>query len=121
MGAMAIGGVGMSLLAPRSRLWNCPDCRLQTGLIGCALTAIWSLFPLNTYSAIGVALVIGLSLGLLTVTLVANLPRWIGFHRPLIKIGLGTGIGYFLCNFPPLFTASPRWIAVCSGLCCVGR
>ena len=119
MGAMALGGVGMSLLAPRSRLWTCPDCRLQTGLIGCAVAAVCSLFPLNTYSAIGVALVIGLSLGLLTVTLVANLPRWIGFHRPLIKIGLGTGIGYFLCNFPPLFTASPRSIAVCSGMCCV--
>jgi mono/diheme cytochrome c family protein len=119
MGAMAVGGVGMSLVAPRSRLWNCPDCRLQTGLAGCALTAVWSLFPLNTWTAIGVALVIGLSLGLLTVTLVANFPRWIGFDRPLIKIGLGTGIGYFLCNFPPLFTASPRWIAVVSALGCV--
>ncbi len=119
MGAMAMGGVAMSQLAPRSRLWNCPDCRLQTGLIGCALTAAWSLFRLNTYTAIGVALVIGLSLGLLTVTLVASLPRWIGFDRPLMKIGLGTGIGYFLCNFPPLFTASPRWIAAASGLVCV--
>jgi cytochrome c oxidase cbb3-type subunit 2 len=41
MGAMAIGGIGMSLLAPRSRLWTCPNCRLQTGLVGCALTALW--------------------------------------------------------------------------------
>jgi cytochrome c oxidase cbb3-type subunit 2 len=119
MGAMAIGGVGISLLAPRSRLWTCPTCRLQTGLIGCGLTTVWSLLPLNVFTSAAVALTIGASLGLLTVTLVANLPLWIGFHRPLLKVGLGTGIGYFLCNFPPLFTASPQWIALTSGGCCL--
>jgi mono/diheme cytochrome c family protein len=119
MGAMAIGGVGMSLFAPRCRLWACPACRLQTGLIGCALSAVWSLLPLNVFTAAAVALTIGVSLGLLTVTLVANLPLWIGIHRPLLKVGLGTGIGYFVCNFPPLFTASPRWIALTSGGCCL--
>ncbi len=119
MGAMAIGGVGMSLFAPRCRLWTCPSCRLQTGLTGCALTAVWSLLPLNVFTAAVVALTIGLSLGLLTVTLVADLPLWIGIHRPLLKVGLGTGIGYFLCNFPPLFTASPRWIALTSAACCL--
>jgi cbb3-type cytochrome c oxidase subunit II len=119
MGAMAVGGVGMSLLAPRCRLWTCPSCRLQSGLIGCALTTVWSLLPLNVFTAAVVALTIGLSLGLLTVTLVANLPLWIGFHRPLLKVGLGTGIGYFLCNFPPLFSASPQWIALTSGACCL--
>ena len=119
MGAMALGGIGMSLLAPRIRLWNCPSCRLQTGLIGCALSAGSSLFPLNTSAALAVAFAIGLFLGLLTVTLVANLSLWIGFHRPLIKIGLGTGIGYLLCNFPPLFAASPRWIAMWSAAGCL--
>jgi cytochrome c oxidase cbb3-type subunit 2 len=119
MGAMAIGGVGMSLFAPRCRLWACPSCRLQTGLIGCALSALWSLLPLNVFTAAAVALTVGLSLGLLTVTLVANLPLWIGIHRPLLKAALGTGIGYFLCNLPPLFTASPRWIALTSAGCCL--
>ena len=119
MGAMAAGGIMMSLVAPRSRLWNCPSCRLQTGFIGCALTAFWSLFPLNIFTAAGVALVIGLSLGLLTVTLVANLPLWIGSHRPLLKIGAGTGIGYFLCNFPPLFNGRTAVIAIVAGFCCV--
>src|ERR1700757_1917088 len=28
MGTMAIGGIGISLLAPRARLWICPSCRL---------------------------------------------------------------------------------------------
>jgi cytochrome c oxidase cbb3-type subunit 2 len=119
MGAMAVGGIAMSLLAPRSRLWNCPSCRLQTGLIGCALAALWSLFPLNAFTAGGVALVIGLSLGLLTVTLVSDLPLWTGPHRPMLKIALGTGLGYFLCNFPPLFNASPATIAIVSAICCI--
>jgi mono/diheme cytochrome c family protein len=119
MGSMAIGGVGMSLFAPRCHLWTCPSCRLQTGLVGCALTTVWSLLPLNVFTAVVVALTIGLSLGLLTVTLVANLPLWIGIHRPLLKVSLGTGIGYFLCNFPPLFTASPQWIALTSGANCL--
>jgi mono/diheme cytochrome c family protein len=120
MGAMAAGGIAMSLLAPRSRLWDCPSRRLQTGFLGCALAAGWSLLPLNTVTAALVAFAIGLSLGLLTVTLVANLPLWIGSNRPLLKIGLGTGLGYFLCNVPALFTATPRWIAITSGICCVG-
>jgi len=119
MGAMALGGIGTSLVAPRLRLWNCPDCRLQTGFIGCALTAFWALFPLNLVTAAGVALVIGLSLGLLTVTLVANLSLWMGLGRPLIKVGLGTGIAYLVCNVPWLFNARPAWIALTSGLCCV--
>lgn len=119
MGAMALGGIGTSLLAPRIRLWNCPGCRLQTGFIGCALTAFWALFPLNLFTAAGVALVIGLSLGLLTVTLVANLSLWIGLDRPLMKVGLGTGIGYFICNVPWLFNARPVWIALSAGLGCI--
>ena len=119
MGSMAFAGIGMSLVAPRIRLWNCPDCRLQTGFIGCGLTALWSLFPLNLYTACGVAFVIGLSLGLLTVTLVANLPHWLGADRALFKIGLGTGAAYFVCNFPPLFNARPVWIALTSACCCI--
>jgi cbb3-type cytochrome oxidase cytochrome c subunit len=119
MGAMAIGGVGMSLFAPRCPLWTCPSCRLQTGFIGCAMTTVWALLPLDVFTAAVVALTIGASLGLLTVTLVANLPLWIGIHRPLLKVGLGTGIGYFLCNFPPLFTGSPQRIALTSAGCCL--
>jgi cytochrome c oxidase cbb3-type subunit 2 len=119
MGAMAIGGIAISLLAPRILIFECPSCRVQTGLIGCGFTALWTLLPLNLITVIGVAFGIGVSLGLLTVTLVANLGCWIGTQRPLLKIGLGTGIGYFLCNFPPLFTATPRIIALSAAGCCL--
>jgi hypothetical protein len=119
MGGMAIGGIGMSLLAPRATLWNCPRCRLQTAFIGCMLTALWSLLPLNLLTSVAVAFGIGMSLGLLTVTLIANLPIWIGPHRPLFKIGVGVGLGYLFCNIPPLFTATPGVIAISSAACCL--
>ncbi len=118
MGAMAGGGIAVSLLAPRVRRWNSPQFRLQAGFIGCGCAALSSLFPLDTVTAAGVALVIGLSLGLLTVTLVAHLRLWIGTRGALLKIALGTGIGYFACNIPALFNARPGTIAFVSALAC---
>ena len=104
---------------PARARWNCPRCRLQTAFIGCMLTALWSLLPLNLLTSVGVAFGIGLSLGLLTVTLVADLPMWIGSHRPLLKMGIGVGLGYLICNVPPLFTATPGVIAIASAACCL--
>ena len=71
MGAMAVGGILMSLGAPRARFWTCPKCRVQTGLLGCAVMAAMTLLTLTPMLAMAVAAGIGLSLGLLTVTLVA--------------------------------------------------
>ena len=119
LAAMALGGIAMSLLVPRTPFWTCPKCRLQTGFLGCAWAAGLSLLPLGRVTAIGVSLVIGLSLGVLTVTLVSHLPKWIGDRNPLVKIGLGTGLGYFLCNVPALFNARPATIAIVAGLLCL--
>lgn len=119
MAAMAMGGIGMSLVAPRVSLWMDARVRLQTALSGCGLAAVCSLLHMNSAIAITVGLMVGLSLGLLTVTLVANLPLWIGFRQPLLKTALGTGIGYLACNFPPLFNASPASIALSAAGCCV--
>lgn len=111
MGAMAIGGIAASLLCPLIPLIQCPRCRLQGAFLGCALAAELTLFHISPLNAILIALLIGLSLGLLTTTLVAHLTRWTGLHHPLFKVGLGTGLGYLVCNFPPLFNASPILIA----------
>lgn len=114
MGAMALGGIAASLLCPLIHLIQCPRCRLQGAFLGCAVAAELTLFSITPLSAILIALLIGLSLGLLTTTLVAHLPRWTGSHHQLLKVGLGTGLGYLVCNFPPLFNASPVWIAYAS-------
>jgi cytochrome c oxidase cbb3-type subunit 2 len=39
----------------------------------------------------------------MTVSLAPLLPRWCGVGW----VGLGTGVGYALCNFPPVFLGSP--------------
>jgi cbb3-type cytochrome c oxidase subunit II len=39
--------------------------------------------------------------------------------NPLWKVGMGTGLGYFICNVPVLFTAKPNSQAVTAALLCV--
>jgi cytochrome c oxidase cbb3-type subunit 2 len=56
---------------------------------------------------------------LLTVTLATHLRVWIGNRNPLLAVGVGTGIGYLACNFPPLFTASAEVQAIVGGTLCL--
>ncbi len=116
MAAMAVGGVLASLLAPRITAGSNPSHRLRVGLFGCGAAALLTTLPLTTSSGVAASFLIGISLGLLTVTLVANLDLWIGTPTPLLKVGLGTGFAYFICNIPGLFTASPKEIAIAAGL-----
>ena len=119
MAAMAIGGVFASLLAQRLlRRWAVRT-RLHAGFLGCAFAAALSLLPLGALTAGIVAALIGLSLGLLTVTLVAHLRLWTGSHNSLLKVALGTGFGYFLCNVPWLFAGKPLRTAVISAAGCL--
>ncbi len=119
MAAMALGGIAVSLLAPRLPRLPLPRSRMQLALGGCVIAAIATIFPLNSAFALLVAILIGGALGLLTVTLVTYLPLWIGDRNPLLRVGLGTGAGYFLCNFPPLFNASPRAEALTAAALCL--
>ncbi len=112
MAAMACGGILSSLLAPRISLKNDPAARLRLALAGCAVAALLSTLPLTVAASAAVSALIGVSLGLLTVTLVTNLDMWFVSSSPLWRIGLGTGLGYFVCNVPELFTASPLGIAL---------
>ena len=118
MGAMALGGVGISLLVPRVSRWSCPRLRLQLAFWGCGFAAVLTMLPLTPVLAAMVAAGIGLALGLLTVTLVTHLPRWTGPGHPLWKVGWGTGLGYLVCNLPPLFQASASGIATVAALLC---
>jgi len=118
MGAMAGGGILVSLLAYRlEEIWAAAR-RLQMAFLGCAIGALLTLAKLNLVFGVTISFLIGASVGLLTVTLVTHLRTWIGPHQPLLKIGLGTGLAYLTCNVPALFTASPATQAIVSATLC---
>ncbi len=119
MAAMALGGILFSLLAPRTEILAAPRPRLQLALTLCAAAALLTLLPLNLPASIAAAFLIGASLGTLTVTLVTHLRLWLGASNPLLKVGLGTGLGYLLCNFPPLFTASSATQSLTAAILCL--
>lgn len=112
LAAMAAGGILLSLAAPHLNSISSHMQRLRIAFFACSIAAIASLLPLQFFSAVLVAFLIGAALGLLTVTLVANLSAWTGGRNPILKVGLGTGIGYFVCNLPALFAATPQAQAV---------
>jgi len=119
MSAMAAGGIILSLLSPRTSLCPSPDLRLRAGLCISGAAAFLSLLPLSLAASITVSFLIGAGLGLLTVTLVTHLRHWTGNRNPLLLVGIGTGVGYFICNFPPFFTASVEMQATTAGLLCL--
>jgi mono/diheme cytochrome c family protein len=126
MAAMAVGGIALSLLAARPQPPTSARSLLQLALVLCGSAALMTMLPLSLAGAVAVAALIGIGLGWQTVTLVIHLPLWIGQssrepgaqRSSLLKIGLGTGLGYFACNVPTLFTASPREQAVTAAILC---
>jgi cbb3-type cytochrome c oxidase subunit II len=119
MAVMAAGGILLSLLVPRVAFIPSPARRLRIAFAASAAAALLSILPLGISGAVAVAFLIGAALGLLTVTLVTHLRVWTGDSNSILKVGLGTGIGYFLCNVPPLFTATPQIQAVVAALLCL--
>ncbi len=121
MGSMALGGIALSLLASLRPFETWPRVRLQLSFLLCGAAAALTLLPLDLPKSIALAFLIGSGLGTLTVTLVSNLRLWIGARNPIWRVGIGTGLGYLLCNVPALFTATPTSQAVTAALlCCVG-
>lgn len=121
MAAMAAGGILLSLLSPRVPFIASPAHRLRLAFAACAAAALLSVLALSLLAAIAVSFLIGAALGLLTVTLVTHLSAFAGNRNPILKVGLGTGIGYFLCNIPAFFAATPQTQAiVAAALCLIG-
>jgi cytochrome c oxidase cbb3-type subunit 2 len=119
MAAMAAGGILFSLLVPRVGRNSSPQPRLRLGLLVSSAAAFSTLLPLSFAASLVVAFLIGAGLAVVTVTIVTFLPKWTGDRNSLFKVALGTGLGYFLCNFPPLFTASPEAQAITAGVLCL--
>lgn len=121
MAAMAAGGILFSLLSARPAFALGPRLRLRIALCVCGATALLALLALNLAGSIAVSFLIGAGLGTLTVTLVSNLSLWVGSSDGLLKVGVGTGLGYLICNFPPLFTAAGSVQSItAAGLCLLG-
>ena len=109
MAPMGLSGLAASLLCA----WKLPRGKeiasLIYGFLFCAAFAVSSAgiepgsqalfyFALNAAG-------IGASLAIVTVALATSLrdicaPQYFG-----VQVGLGTGVAYFICNFPPLFQA----------------
>ena len=119
MAAMAAGGILLSLLAPRINVVPSANLRVRIGLSVSGAAALLALLPFNFGMAAFIAFLIGAGLGLQTVTLATHLRAWVGDRNPLLAVGLGTGVGYLVCNFPPLFTSSAETQAIAAGVLCL--
>lgn len=117
LAVMACGGIAGGFLAA----WRgASDRLLKRAMLGAGLAAGFSVIAGAGYPAFGVALLSGISIGVATVSLAALLPRWCR----VVDVGLGTGLGYAVCNLPFVFMSGPvaqAWIG--AGLavagCCV--
>jgi cytochrome c oxidase cbb3-type subunit 2 len=118
MAAMAAGGILFSLLTTHREFGPSPRLRLQVALSSCGIAALFTLLPLSVNEGIAISFLIGAGAGLLTVTLVSHLRMWLGDGDGLLSVGLGTGLGYLICNLPVLFTASPRAQATTAAILC---
>ena len=121
MGSMALGGISASLAVAPFEAFASARRRMQGALVGCSIAAALSMLPLGIWGAAAVAVAIGVSLGVLTVTLVTHLRGWVSTRRPFLSTGLGVGSAYFICNYQPFFLANARAVAeICAVLCLVG-
>ncbi len=107
MAVMGFAGIVGSCLAASSFAVKRPSEVLVTGFVLNALAAGFVLIgqPLGCYY--WVALLVGLGVGLTTVTLASYLNRVVGGKRLGLIIGGGTGLAYAFCNLPGIFDASP--------------
>ena len=107
MGMMGLAGIAGSFLAAKIFTLARSRRMLVAGFAVSAAAAGWSLVggPLEVFYLI--ALLVGLGVGLTTVTLAGMLRRVLGGGRLGITIGLGTGLAYGFCNLPLIFDAPP--------------
>ena len=108
LACMAIGGLlgGFTVLK-----WQNPRS-LRIGMCGCALAALLALLPLGLIGLAAISFFMGVSLGTTTVSLAGLLPGCLRGANRCQWAGIGTGLGYALCNVPTLFQASPSQQAV---------
>ncbi|MBV9127696.1 MAG: cbb3-type cytochrome c oxidase subunit II [Verrucomicrobia bacterium] len=107
MGCMGGAGIGGSIVAARVFAETRAKRLLLAGFTGSAVAALSALGAWSSGAFSCVAILIGGFLGLLTVSLVGNLPRILPARQRGALIGLGTGLAYAVCNVPAVFAGSP--------------
>lgn len=100
LGTMAFAGVLSGFLVSR-RPPSVGWIRVSLGIA--ALSAAVSPFAAAVPAALMISVLTGASIGVMTVSMAALLPAWCG----VAWLGLGTGLGYALCNLPAIFLAPP--------------
>ncbi len=112
LGIMAATGIAGGFLAAwRGVSPNMARLALSIG----GLAAVLATTSIGAVGFFVVALFTGAALGVATICLAALLPAWCG----LAWVGLGTGLGYALCNVPVVFLQTPiaqAWIGVAFAL-----
>ncbi len=119
MGCMAASGFLSALAAGRYFTQRKSPLLLQIGFLLCAIPAFASPW-LNAMAPLCfAAAVIGLALGMLTVTTAAALPLFLPRKRLGFGIGIGTGLAYAICNIPSIFGGSGNIQAGVAVIACV--
>ena len=114
LGMMALAGIVSGFASAGQGV---SPALIRGSLVAAALSAAVAPIVGNLASLLFVATLVGSALGISTVCLAALLPTWCG----ITWIGLGTGIGYAICNLPCVFQQTPEhqsWIA--AGLAILG-
>lgn len=114
LGAMALAGIAAGFLTA----WRGVSLNLaRIALLVAAMAAVLAVWVSGMAGFLVVSLATGAALGVATVCLSALLPAWCG----VAWVGVGTGLGYAICNVPAVFLQTPAgqaWIG--AGLALVG-
>ena len=107
LGLMAVAGIAGGFFAA----WRGAGPGLvRLALAVAGLSAIAAPYSCGFPACLGTAVLTGFALGVATVSLAALLPAWCG----VAWVGVGTGLGYAICNLPLVFSQTPSvqsWIA----------
>jgi len=114
LAVMGTAGIFGSILAARTFSPARGPRNLMLGFTGAAIAAAAVGVGVDKNYFYPIAAMIGLGLGVITVTLAGLVRAAAGTHRLGATIGLGTGAAYACCNWPTIFSAAPSiqaWIS----------
>ena len=120
LGAMAIAGIAAGFAIAWKGV-TAASLRIAMAVAGAAAAA--APFLTEMPFSLAVSVLTGAALGVATVSLATLLRGWCG----IFWVGLGTGLGYAVCNLPWIFQATPEhqaWMGAglaLAGICAVPK